>query len=217
MGIALLLMGTDITFSFLAAFDGLVTLSSALGAVLAFASICVSIGIIVIGGKLIRQLKMFSSNGASTGAGSESSPSERSQKDDNATSMEYSTSKEQTEVTSSKQDVDESPERLAKLEDGTRKPGFLTKALSVKSRNEVSGKPSRPVRRQVRADIRYMTNKIMALAVTLILTAVVIFFSSREFVLFNPVNRAVGFALLYGLLSLQSLLKITFFIVPRDF
>jgi hypothetical protein len=212
--VAVVFMGTDIAFSFLAAFDGLVTLSFTIGALLAVFTVAVAVGIIVVGRRLIAQLNMFTSAGASSSGGE---ASERSDADDTGGSMAHS-SKDMTSaggaagLGSSMADC-EQPEITAKIEDAAaaappRSASFFSKAGKVSK----SSKPGKQVRRKARADVRYMTNKILGLAFVLIATAVALFFSSQNFVVFRPTPRAIGFGVLYCLLAAGSFLRITFFI-----
>ena len=213
--VAVVLMGTDIAFSFLAAFDGMVTLSFALGALLSVFTVAVAVGILVVGRRLIAQLNMFTSNGASS-SGAEAS--ERSDADDTGGSMAHSSTKEMTSVggaagLGSSTADGELPEMTAKIADAaapSRGGWFIGKATSKPSK---PSKPSKQVRRKARADVRQMTNKILGLAVVLLASAVSLFFSSQNFVLFRSTPRAVGFGVLYCLLAIGSFLRITFFVV----
>jgi hypothetical protein len=210
--VAVVLMGTDIVFSFLAAFEGLVTLSFALGAVFTVFTIAVAVGILVVGRRLIVQLNMFTSNGASS---SGADASERSDADDTGGSMAHSSTKEMTSVggaagLGSSMADGELPEMTAKIADAaapSRAGSLFGKATSKLS------KPSKKGRRKARADVRYMTNKILGLAIVLLFSAVALFLSSQNFVLFRSTPRAVGFGVLYCLLATGSFLRITFFVV----
>jgi hypothetical protein len=211
-GVAVVLMGTDIAFSFLAAFEGLVTLSFTVGVLLSLFTVAVAVGIVVVGRRLIVQLNMFTSNGASASTGAEAS--ERSDVEDGGGSMEHSSTKEMTSVNGaglgSSMADGELPEMTAKIADAeapSRTGSFFGK------KSGKSGKPNKQARRKARADVRYMTHKILGLAVVLVVSAVILFFVSQNFVLFRPVQRAVGFGLFYCVLAIGSFLRITFFVV----
>lgn len=196
MGSAIVLAANDLLFSCLAAFAGLVLLSTIFGAITTLFGIGVSIGILVVGTKLIKMVKKFSSNGSGSSqevsvtiSGSKSSEGSFSENAFNSTSVET---------------------------DSALGGGGSFASMSPEDAKAVTKpKVGKATRKQARSNLNIMTRKIMVLAGITLLSSITVFISAQEVVLFTPDLRAALFSALFGLLAVQGFLKITFFQVPK--